>query len=568
MTPVRARPRASRAFVLASAAVAGAVAIYTGLTLPPTARTLATAVPPTVVYGAYHVHSTRSDGTGTIDEIARAAADAGLTFVVLTDHGNATRRPLPPAYHHGVLCLDAVEISTFAGHLVALGLVDAAPYPLAGEARDVIADVHRLGGRAIVAHPDSAKTDQRWRAWETPFDGLEWINADSEWRDDSGRRLITAALHSIVRPAEAVTSLFDRPARTLDRWDRTAATSRALVGLAAVDAHASIGGRESDEPRGRSLIRWPSYTAMFRTLQQAVVLEAPLTGDASGDGAAVLGALQSGRTFSLVRSIAGPAPLAFTATRDGAVTLMGGRVGGAGGEVVLEAATPGAGAQLVLLHDGRRVAAGTGQVRHAGVLAPGAYRVEGFIPGATVPWIVSNPIYIGDLVTANRPDASGIDDPTTASVALDSRVQWRVEKDALSEGTSAADSGDLKLTYGLGPGAPAGQYVALVTDVPSEDAFDRLSFTGRASAPMRVSVQLRLLGNSDRRWRRSVYLDQTPRTVVIEVSEFEPTEASSLRPNIARVRSVLFVVDTLNTATGTRGDLSLRDIVLRVGRPR
>ena len=144
------------------------------------------------------------------------------------------------------------------------------------------AGVVEMGGRAIVAHPDSAKVDQRWRAWETPFDGLEWINADSEWRDDSGRRLITSALHSIVRPAEAVTSLFDRPGRTLDRWDRTA-TSRALVGLAAVDAHASIGLRESDEPRGRSLLTWPSYRAMFRTLQQAVVLEAPLTGDARVD---------------------------------------------------------------------------------------------------------------------------------------------------------------------------------------------------------------------------------------------------------------------------------------------
>lgn len=549
---------------MASAAVAGAVAIYTGLTLPPAARTLDTAIPPTVVFGAYHVHSTRSDGTGTIEEIARAAADAGLTFVVLTDHGNATRRPDPPAYHHGVLCLDAVEISTFAGHLVALGLADAAPYPLAGEARDVIDDVHRIGGRAIVAHPDSAKTDQRWRAWETRFDGFEWINADSEWRDDSGRRLITAALHSIVRPAEAVTSLFDRPLRTLDRWDR-AATSRALVGLAAVDAHASIGLGETDEPRQRSLLARPSYTSMFRTLQQAVVLDAPLTGDARGDAAAVLTALQSGRTFSLVRSIAGPATLEFTATRDGAVTPMGGRLGGAGGEVVLEAATPGARAQLVLLHDGRRLAAGTGRVRHAGVLAPGAYRVEAFLGGASVPWMLSNPIYVGDLVTANPSDATVVDDPGAASVALDSRIQWRVEKDALSEGTSAADSGEVRLTYGLGPGAPAGQYVALVTEVPSQEGFDRLSFTGRASAPMRVSVQLRLLGNSDRRWRRSVYLDQTPRAIVIDVRDFEPTEASSLRPNITRVRAVLFVVDTLNTATGARGDFSLRDIVLRVG---
>jgi hypothetical protein len=551
---------------MASAAVAGAVAIYTGLTLPPAARTLDTAIPPTVVFGAYHVHSTRSDGTGTIDEIATAAAGAGLSFVVFTDHGNGTRPPDPPSYRHGVLCLDAVEISTFAGHLVALGLTTGTPYPLAGDARDVIEDVHRLGGRAIVAHPDSAKADQRWRAWETPLDGLEWINADSEWRDDSGRRLITAALHSIVRPAEAVTSLFERPARTLERWDRAAA-NRAVVGLAAVDAHASIGLRESDEPRGRSLLARPSYAAMFRTLQQAAVLDAPLTGDARVDAAAVVTALQSGRTFSLVRSLAGPAALQFTATRDGVVTPMGGRLGGAGGEVVIEAATTASDAQLVLLHQGRRLAGGSGRVRQAGPLPPGAYRVEAYLRGSSVPWIVSNPIYLGDVAPGDPPDpAAG--EAGAPSLALDSRAEWRVEKDARSQGTAAADAGEVRLTYALGAGAPAGQYAALVTDVVSEEGFDRLSFTGRASAPMRLSVQLRLLGNSDQRWRRSVYLDQTPRLVTIDVAEFEPIEPSSLRPNIARVRAVLLVVDTLNTAPGARGDVSVRDIALRVGRPR
>ena len=43
-----------------------------------------------VVRGAYHVHSSRSDGTGTVDEIAAAAARAGLQFVIITDHGNGT----------------------------------------------------------------------------------------------------------------------------------------------------------------------------------------------------------------------------------------------------------------------------------------------------------------------------------------------------------------------------------------------------------------------------------------------------------------------------------------------
>src|SRR5206468_12183125 len=100
---------------------------------------------------------------------------------VFTDHGDAMRKPDPPAYRSGVLCLDAVEISTKGGHYLALGM-PAAPYPLAGDPRDVVEDVRRLGGIGIAAHPDSPKTELAWSDWSAPIDGVEVINPDSDWR--------------------------------------------------------------------------------------------------------------------------------------------------------------------------------------------------------------------------------------------------------------------------------------------------------------------------------------------------------------------------------------------------
>src|SRR5262245_16531841 len=118
--------------------------MWIAMTLPPAAQHPAVPqAPPNLAVGAYHVHSNRSDGSGTVDQIAAAAAVAGLQFVILTDHGDGTRPPDPPAYRHGVLCIDAVELNTASGHLVALNLQGAAPYPLAGEGRDVVEDVHR-----------------------------------------------------------------------------------------------------------------------------------------------------------------------------------------------------------------------------------------------------------------------------------------------------------------------------------------------------------------------------------------------------------------------------------------
>src|SRR5437773_1249271 len=133
------------------------------------------------IAGLLHIHTNRSDGQSSPDEIAAAAARVGLKFLVFTDHDDATREPDPPTYRSGVLCLDGVEISTTGGHYVALDM-GASPYPLAGEPRDVVEDVRRLGGFGIAAHPDSPKKELRWDDWNAAIDGLELINPDTSWR--------------------------------------------------------------------------------------------------------------------------------------------------------------------------------------------------------------------------------------------------------------------------------------------------------------------------------------------------------------------------------------------------
>ena len=196
-----------------AAVLVAAVTAFVTSTLPPKHLSLADPAPDDAIAGVIHVHSIRSDGRGTPDEIAEAAAQAGLKFVVITDHGDATRTPEPPAYRHGVLCLDAVEISTSGGHYIALDM-PASPYPLGGEARDVVEDVKRLGGFGIVAHPDSPKDELRWREWTAPFDAVEIVNLDTAWRQRAAgpswrQKLdLAARLFSYpIRPEESIASL-------------------------------------------------------------------------------------------------------------------------------------------------------------------------------------------------------------------------------------------------------------------------------------------------------------------------------------------------------------------------
>ena len=175
--------------------VLAVVAIGFGLGLfalvPPAAQPLP-APPPGIaapVRGAIHIHTRRSDGSGTVDGVAAAAARAGLQFIIVTDHGDGTRKPDPPSLRSNVLVIDAVEISTWGGHVLALGLPKA-PYPLGGEARAVIEDIARLGGFSIIAHPVNDKASAQWVEWTAPFDGMEWLNLDSEWRDETDRKSV------------------------------------------------------------------------------------------------------------------------------------------------------------------------------------------------------------------------------------------------------------------------------------------------------------------------------------------------------------------------------------------
>jgi hypothetical protein len=531
-------------------------------TLPPESAALRVPSParggPPVVRGAYHVHSRASDGTGTLEEIAAAAARAGLRFVILTDHGDAFRGPAPPRYIGGVLCIDAVEISTSSGHYAALGMRPP-PYPLGGEARDVVEDVARLGGFGIAAHPDSAKSELRWDDWDAPFDAVEWFNADSQWRDEKRWHLLPTLLQYPLRPAEAVASLFDRPDRLLRRWDELAAR-RPVVGLAAADAHARMGlGGKTDPYDEMVYVRMPSYEAIFRSFSLRAELREPLSGDPARDADAVLGALRAGRVYTAFDGVAGPASLAFSAESGGTAASQGEALALAG-RVRLRAVTNGPpGTSLVLLRDGAVVARAEGRLLEWEGDRPGAYRVEAGVPEAPgdppLPWIVSNPVYVGLPALEAGP---AIVPPVSARLVWPAG-SWRIEKDGDSTGRAdTSEAGGVirhTLTWELGRGG-ASPFVALVTpDVGALHDASRLAFRAASARPMRLSVQVRLIdGAMERRWQRSVYLSPDAREIIVRFADMRAAGTGARESfSPARIHSLLFVVDSVNARPGDRG---------------
>ena len=437
--------------------------------------------------GAFHIHTTQSDGALDRQQIALAASHAGLHFAVFTDHGDGTRAPQPPEYIHGVLCIDGVEVSTNQGHYVALGAATA-PYPLGGDADAVAEDVARLGGFGIAAHPFSARAELAWSDWNVPLDGIEWLNADSEWRDENSTALARALLGYLSRPGGALASLLDRPEAALAKLDELAAT-RHVVAVAGLDAHGGFG--EEDGARGRRL-HLPSYEAAFRTFSLNVQVNEALKGRAAEDAAAVLEAIRRGRVFTAVDAVASPAALEFKAT-DGAVTAGVGDVLPDDGHEVrffARAAIP-AGASLVLLRNGAIVRESQGNMVEYSTRAPGSYRVEVRVAG--------RPGHAADSLDRQQPDLQvcGVARRTRRRlrhlrrcVRAISAEEWRLEKGGGTTAAFSKSEGGVALTYRLGTNPSP--YAAVAADLPSgQDPFSEVVFRGRASRPMRISAQLR-----------------------------------------------------------------------------
>ena len=569
------RARAAKATLTLLLACA-ALALLAAALFPPRAiRVTGVAPDPLTVRGSLHVHTARSDGTGSAEDVAAAAGGAGLQFVVLMDHGDGTRQPDPPVYRSGVLVIDAVEISTTGGHYGALGL-GRAPYRLAGEPRDVVDDVTRLGGFGIVTHPDSPKAQLRWRDWSLPFDAIEWLNADSEWRNEGFLGVARALFTYWWRGPETVVAGFDRPDAPFGEWD-TVAQYRRVIGVAGHDAHARIGPRGNWEPGDNDVsLKIPGYETAFRAFAVRVRLPAPLTGDASNDASALITAIKAGHLYTVIDALASPAAFRFEA-RSGSRVASGGDDLAVGDAAILEAeVTRVPGVSLVLRRNGRVITASdSGRLRfeHAASTASAVYRVEAKLPDAPgtppVPWIVGNPIFVGPSLPRVRPRV--VVSAATATHALfdgSDASMWHVEQDGASRARVTVKEpawGGLAMAfeYGLGPGDRAGQYAALVSAVGQGDLPDltRVSFKAAADAAMRVSVQLRAPATGAR-WLRSVVVEPGPGVLTVPFSDMIPVEQAPIPIPLADVDSLLFVVDTTNTPAGRHGIVWIDDVRL------
>jgi len=333
-----------------------------------------------------HLHSRYSDGTGTVSEIARAAAATGVDVVLLTDHDTLEARHRgEEGWHGNVLVLVGEEVSPRRrNHLLVFGL-DRHVRRRGRSAEQICRVVKDSGGLGFAAHPFSRGSRRFRRAHATPFEALdsEALHGVELWSilTDTAERLesVPAALRFLAAPRRVVE---DPPQRNLAEWDRLC-RARRVVAVGGVDAH-QFGRRI-----GPFVVRLMGYRRSFALLHTHVLCEEPMTGELAHDRRQVYGALREGRCYLAVDWVAPARGFEFLAERSGEVVAMGGEA--RAGDWTLRARLP-LEAELRLVRDGELAQAGCGSELDQHVNEPGVYRVEAHRDGRS--WILSNPIYL------------------------------------------------------------------------------------------------------------------------------------------------------------------------------
>jgi len=361
--------------------------------------------------GHIHLHSTYSDGVATIEEVVRTANQAGLGFIIPTEH-NVLVKGLDGWYDRTLLLMGE-EIhderrNPESSHYLALNIEqDVAPY--AQDPQAVINAVNAQGGFGFLAHPIEYDTppfvgepNLSWRDWQVSgYTGIELWNYMSEFKNRLPNK--AAAILFCYFPRLVILGPYPD---TLAKWDELL-QERKTVAIGGSDVH---GKTYRLGPLGRVV---HPYDYLFRTVNTHILsqeaFDGPLSqgpvlvvqdkcqrtrGQLDHDKMVVYDALREGRCFVAYDLLGDTRGFRFAARSGDAQVMMGQEIA-LHGEVSLEVHSPQR-ADIRLLRDGQIVARSRGKSLGWTTSEKGIYRVEAYRSFLLRKrgWVFTNPIYV------------------------------------------------------------------------------------------------------------------------------------------------------------------------------
>lgn len=233
--------------------------------------------------GAIHIHSTYSDGTGSPEHIAQCANEAGLDFLILTDHNSIQAKTDGyERWFNNSMFIVGYEVNDTKNenHYLVFGLdelIGTFQVLHNGElgcklsAKEYVEEIKRKGGAGFLAHPFEKRSSfpehppYPWTEWSTDsFDGIEIWNHMSEWVED-----LTEA-NKVQRFIHPLKSIVAPCKQAVKKWDELNLKRKVTI-VGSVDAHA-----HKMSLMGFYNVEVFPYKVLFKSIRTHVLLDEPV----------------------------------------------------------------------------------------------------------------------------------------------------------------------------------------------------------------------------------------------------------------------------------------------------
>jgi hypothetical protein len=514
--------------------------------------------------GVYHLHSTFSDGTGNLKDITGAASSLNLDFIILTDHGRPNIEcAKSTAFYNGVLLMGGSEFSLNCGHLAAVGF-QIPGYIFPPEPREAIADVIAGGGICFISHPFHRIA---WTDWDVEnFTGIEVLSASS----CAGKISILQALAFLVRyPINknfALLKTLHYPVQNIKMWNHFNTTGE-YYGIYALDAHAKL------EISEKISFHFPSYQSMFRIFNVYVKVAKDFSPDAGDSSATIISALKKGNFFNVIEAIA-PAngfEAVFTGN-DGSVVEMGGSSAAEQGFLKINLPFSFA-TDIAVKRNGKlfkKIPGNREQAVEIAVDRPGVYFIEVYVSNSSfnkLPWIMTNPFFL------NRKYLSGKNFkekavPEMKKLLVEDEGFFQAEPGAKSQGVvsygKTAD-GELLTKFNFHLQEEPGKkdfWSCLVRRGEFDfSGWNGLVFEAKSDKRKRFWVELRTKGKTGEKWySHSFSAGSEWQRIGIPFHRFHFVFGKREKPELSKISSIFFTINSGIAYPGTEGSLELKNI--------
>jgi len=347
--------------------------------------------------GVINVHSIKSSGGSSIQEIIKLANEIGLDFIFFNEEIPLGRKE-PPAINFGKLSVYyGFEMPYKNTSILFADRVNKRTFTSNSEIQIFLSDYFENGGDELVvlAHPD--KPGFSWND-EVPKEltGIEVLNLREIWRSAWQKRKLSffkALVFYPFNPNLFFLNIYSESATSTGLWDEWNKKAN-IYGYMGSDVTSKL-------KIGKKSLRFPGYKNIFSMSQNHVVVEEELT--QANQDEKILQALNAGSAYFSLDIFGNPEGFVFYALDTNQnKRMMGSEINFEKvNKLVVELPVTKTDVKTLLIKDSKVILEETGSFEFS-PKDPGVYRVEVqvspkfpiFREQKWLPWVFSNPIRI------------------------------------------------------------------------------------------------------------------------------------------------------------------------------